>query len=152
MIIVTCSSAALLSLWFLLLSSARCLQNPPVPHSFQVSIQHIGPVFCCSMQQNKIKVTCIYICRWSLYSYQQYVECQSRKILCRADHRKASTQLKAHFEPINPRQGLFLRVVTNRSSDTMAAMYRWNLSPTKNIANYAGPQKVFIRVTDDLDC
>ena len=27
----------------------------------------LGPVFCCSMQQNKIKVTCIYICRWSLY-------------------------------------------------------------------------------------
>ena len=27
----------------------------------------LGPVFCCSMQQNKIKVTWFYICRWSLY-------------------------------------------------------------------------------------
>ena len=34
----------------------------------------------------------------------------------------------------------------------MAAMYRWNLSPSKNISNHAGPQKAFIRVTDDLDC
>ena len=30
------------------------------------------------------------------------VQYQSRKISCRADHRKASMQLKAHFEPINP--------------------------------------------------
>ena len=58
-----CSVAALVSApLFSSLSSERSLTRFKSPSSTS-----LGPVFCCSMQQNKIKVTCIYICRWSLY-------------------------------------------------------------------------------------
>ena len=58
-----CSVAALVSApLFSSLSSERSLTRFKSPSSTS-----LVPVFCCSMQQNKIKVTCIYICRWSLY-------------------------------------------------------------------------------------
>ena len=58
-----CSVAALVSAPLLSsLSSERSLTRFKSPSSTS-----LRPVFCCSMQQNKIKVTCIYICRWSLY-------------------------------------------------------------------------------------
>ena len=58
-----CSVAALVSApLFSSLSSERSLTRFKSPSSTS-----LVPVFCCSMQQNKIKVTCIYICWWSLY-------------------------------------------------------------------------------------